>query len=255
MIWTFMGWLLASHNLFRLSVALGHLRQDQALIEAISARLASRNPYPALVAMAGSAKNSPHHDPLIAAVLAGLHQGQDLRPSLAAIAALLTIDIDQLSRQRQMTRLLLGKALSVIAVCLGFRLYFLPPSLAGLPALNGSDLLLCLSSAVMIVAALWAWRFNLPKLRGLKDRGSGYKSWLSTEATSAEQRQEGLAAQPLADRVEAELKCYRPLAEAETRSREELMGIVDLGLGGAIAASTLGTPLLGAFGEFAGTAL
>lgn len=250
MIWTVMGWLLACHNLASLGAALKALRRDQALLQSMGQRLASRNPYPALLALNDTKQRSAAEQQLVAEVLAGLHEGRDQRPSLEALGALLSVDIEQLSRQRQMTRLLIAKALGIMLSCLSFRLYFLAPTLAAVPAHRSSDLLLCGLSACALIGGFAWWRWQLPKLLSLKLRESGYRAWLRPQDSRSENRREGLAAEPLAQRVSGELKSYRPLAEAQTRKREELMGIVDLGLGGAIAACTLAMPLMGAFHGF-----
>lgn len=250
MIWTAMGWLLASFNLVRLSAALFGLRQDKALAHQIAKRLASRNPYPELLALRAQKERSVTEQQLLAKVLEGLHQGLDLRPSLEALGILLSVDIDQLTRQQQMTKLLFGKAMAIMVSCLGFRLYFLALHHAALPRVSSADLTLCALSAAALIAVLSWWRWQLPQLLSVKLRRKGYRSWLSPQKESAATRRSGLAAEPLAQRIDAELKSYRPLAEAQTRKREELMGLVDLTLGGAIAACTLTAPLMTAFEGF-----
>lgn len=247
-----MGWVLASHILFRLSGSLDQLKGDKELIRRIRQRLISRNPYVALLPLSSSLSSLPHRR-IMAHVQDGLRQGQPQADALAALARLLTVDIDQLSRQRQMTKLLFFKSLGIMVTCLGFRSYFLPWSQAILPPWLSLDLLGCGLSGLGIAACLAGWWRTLPQLRSLCLRQDGYGSWLLESAQpDPTDRQEGHAAEPLAARLRRELASYTPFAEERTRAREDALGIMDLGSNGLIAACTLAAPLQGAFSFWQG---
>lgn len=240
-----MGWLLASHVLFRLNERHRLLKADQAEVSQLRRLLATRDPYRKLLALPGSSMTCG----IRRHVLTGLHGGHDLLPQLAALSRLFTIDAAQLSRYKDMTQLLLIKCMVIIATCLGFRLYFLPWSAALLPT-SISDTSLCLGSAV-ILALIFRWwrRFEL---LSASHRYDGYRSWLTpVDPADGQLRQEGLAATALSETLMRRVETYGPEAEQRTRQKEELLGVLDLACNGVIAALTLAAPLSEFFTQMA----
>lgn len=240
MVFTVMGWLIASHVLFGLSQRLRLLETDQAEVARLRQLLATRDPYRKLLAQPDSRMTGG----IRRHVLAGLHGGHDLLPQLAALSRLFTIDTAQLSRYKDITQLLLIKCLVITATCLGFRLYFLPWSAALLPT-GVSDTCLCLGSAVILVVIFRWWRRF--ELLSATLRQDSYQSWLKPVAPADGQlRQEGLAATTLSESLARRVETYGPEAEQRTRQKEEWLGVLDLACNGVIAALTLAAPL----GEF-----
>lgn len=241
MVFALMGWLLACQGLYKLGQQLGQLSEEQQLVTRLDQQLKTRNPYSKITTITPA---SQCQERLLAVVIKGLHQGKNLSPCLHSLGELLTIDIEQLQRQREMTKLILGKALIVMATCLGFRMYFMPWFPALLPQFRQLDMVLCLAAGLAIAAVARWWQGQLPPLRSLKLRQQGYRDWLATmDMSSMTERREGLAAEGLKERLQAELSLYRPKAQQRTRSLEDVLGILDLAGNGVIAALTLICPL------------
>lgn len=241
MVFVLMGWLVACQVLYSLSQQLKQLRSEHELVAKLCQHLKARNPYSKIIALAPLSSSQKS---LLAAIIAGLHQGKNLSPCLHSLSELLTIDIDQLERQREMTKLILVKALIVMVTCLGFRMYFMPWLEALLPQFRELDMALCIGAGLALAAVARWWRGQLPPLKALKLRQEGYREWLEgTGMSTMTQRREGLAAEGLEERLQTELSLYRPNAEQRTRSCEDMIGILDLACNGVIAGLTLVFPL------------